>query len=791
MPFHDSIVLRSLALTLTASCAACVATGAETDAEPLGTGESALTALAGQTTATARSGPDQCRPGYAPPQCTARPFDTSSDVAFSGNGTALPAVAGSTLAGHPAIHAAQFVNDGFYGNGASWIAGSADSWIKIDLGQPTLIDGVRFGRDRTGKFDDRDPGQFVVEVATQDGVYADGDDSGDALEYTPVYDSAQDGFSGSIGWARTVWAGFAPVTARFVKLRVSNAGAAIDEIEVNPAMSAVPATPAAGPDQHRLGYPASQGLARPYDTTSNLASPANGSALPAVAGSTLAGYPAIHAPEYANDGFYGNGASWIAGSPGSWVKIDLGRVARVSGVRFGRDRAAGFDDRDPGQVRVELAINDSVYANGDDGDDASEYAAVFDSAQGGHPGLVQGAETLEARFPARIARFVKVLVQNDGTALDEIEVLGFASSPPSGPPALAPAVNTPQLLGPSGVTTDDLNGDGLLDVVIVNDRGGNAGSVTVLLGRGGGALSEGMTFEDAGVASCAVVTGDFDGDGKIDVLTADGTGVEQFPNTVSLFRGHGDGTLRAPLIFPTDGPQTSHLVAADFDGDGDLDVATTAQISDTIRVLLGDGAGGFAPSQGYSTSGGYFQMAIAAGDLNGDGHPDLVTTQKYAYRVGVFLGNGDGTFQPQVSYATAPSPHGLALADADGDGALDAVVTVTGGVSFLRGHGDGTLSAPVTSPVAGGGYLNGLVLGDLDGDARLDAAVLDHTRRLVLAMHGNGDGTFGSPAESPIGQNPTSNAIALGDVDGDGLLDVLATSRNSFQLHFLRNLGPF
>ncbi len=172
-----------------------------------------------------------CKPGYVPPQCIAIPFDTSNNLAFQG-GSALPTVARDNLMGFAAIHRPEFANDGHYGNGASWISNSVNSWLKIDLGQTILINRLTFGRDQTGGYDDRDPGQFIIAVSTSDNTYVNGDDSNDENEYTQVVDSTAAGFSGIINRAETVQVSFAPVLARFVKLTVANYGTAIDEIEI-------------------------------------------------------------------------------------------------------------------------------------------------------------------------------------------------------------------------------------------------------------------------------------------------------------------------------------------------------------------------------------------------------------------------------------------------------------------------------------------------------------------------------------------------------------------------------
>jgi hypothetical protein len=179
--------------------------------------------------ASAFTGPLECRSPYTPPVCHARPFDRTENLAWSGNGYAQPAVAKDEIPGFPGIHEARFANDGYYGNGSSWIGDSGPSWIKIDLGRQVSIGDVRIGRDRTGAIADRPIGQFTIAVANSDFT---GDDTDDATEYTTVLDSALLGFGGGIGGGQTLRASFAPVTARYVKLTVTALGGALDEIEV-------------------------------------------------------------------------------------------------------------------------------------------------------------------------------------------------------------------------------------------------------------------------------------------------------------------------------------------------------------------------------------------------------------------------------------------------------------------------------------------------------------------------------------------------------------------------------
>jgi hypothetical protein len=182
-------------------------------------------------TATAESAEVICKPGYLPPLCLTKEFDKTQDLTFQGNGSARPAVAKDTIPGYSNVHRASYANDGLYGAGSSWVSNSAYSWIKIDLGKPTTINTITFGRDRLGNFKDRSPGQFVIAVALSDNVYADGNSNNDFLEYTKVYDSQKTGFDGVVSGSETIQANFVPIEARFVKITFEKAGTAIDEVE--------------------------------------------------------------------------------------------------------------------------------------------------------------------------------------------------------------------------------------------------------------------------------------------------------------------------------------------------------------------------------------------------------------------------------------------------------------------------------------------------------------------------------------------------------------------------------
>lgn len=187
-----------------------------------------FTATPGQTAVTSQAA-IVCADGDEPPLCIAVELDKDQNVAYTGNGKARPAVAKDASNIH--MHSAARLNDGLYGPGASWVSDSPNSWIKIDLGTPTAINTVTFGRDRLGALNDGDPGRFVIAVAISDNIYADGNSSNDEREYLQVFDSQHAGFDGTISGAETVIATFDLQRARFIKITFANAGTAIDEVE--------------------------------------------------------------------------------------------------------------------------------------------------------------------------------------------------------------------------------------------------------------------------------------------------------------------------------------------------------------------------------------------------------------------------------------------------------------------------------------------------------------------------------------------------------------------------------
>jgi hypothetical protein len=299
----------------------------------------------------------------------------------------------------------------------------------------------------------------------------------------------------------------------------------------------------------------------------------------------------------------------------------------------------------------------------------------------------------------------------------------------------------------TAVALADLNLDGRLDALAINAVGN---TVEVLLGAAGGGFGA-FTAYATGPASNpgGLAVGDLNADGRPDIVTAnDNSG------TVGVLLGLAGGGF-APVFPYNVGLNTApdYVALADLNGDGRLDVVTSNSNSASVGVLLGQAGGTLGAVTNYSVGAAAIPQAVALGDVNADGRPDVVVATRDANTVAVLLAQASGALAPAVQYATGATskPSGLALADVNGDGRLDVVTANLGElndtVTLLLGQAGGTFAPFVTFATGVGSRSSSVVLADVNADRRPDIVVLT-------------PGTYGVPGY-PAGQLVGGDAVGV------------------------------
>ncbi|MCO6429685.1 MAG: VCBS repeat-containing protein [Deltaproteobacteria bacterium] len=322
---------------------------------------------------------------------------------------------------------------------------------------------------------------------------------------------------------------------------------------------------------------------------------------------------------------------------------------------------------------------------------------------------------------------------------------------------------------PYSVVFGDVNGDGKLDMVSADYGSIGTPSISVFMGRGDGTFNPRVSFQPGGYPREAVL-GDVNGDGVLDIVTADyGTGL------ATVLIGRGDGTFYLNDVYDTSGFAQA-VALGDVNGDGTLDIVT-ANYNGTGDVFLGSGNGSFSSRMSFVIEDG--ARSIALGDLTGDGILDMVVSDVYDGEVGVLIGRGDGTFGPRTQYSTGGSPLSVRLADLNGDGKLDMYTSSTtdSTVSVHIGRGDGTFLARTSYSVGGAAFA--VTVGDVNGDGAADLVAT--VGNSVSVLLGSGNGTFGAASNFAIGA--LGRSASLGDLNQDGVLDVgVVTTANSVRV---------
>jgi hypothetical protein len=350
----------------------------------------------------------------------------------------------------------------------------------------------------------------------------------------------------------------------------------------------------------------------------------------------------------------------------------------------------------------------------------------------------------------------------------------------------------------------DVSGDGNVDILYTHSDGIGSGFV-VRRGNGDGSFQpDEMYF--MGDPYAALVA-DVDGNGRPDVVLAHGTGSGR--NVVSIAIDNGNGDFHVPRRYAAVGvaDEAGDFAAADVNHDGFIDAiighggnggfggGETSLAAITVR--LGQADGSFGPRVDYNVASPPRAIAVAVGDVNEDGHPDIVAGYSSSLSesdgwLSILSGRGDGSFElpKRIGGALVDTPvRRLALADLDGDGRLDIIAATGNGPSvpylvvLLNEGTAGTFPRITPYTITGAGFPQDFVVHDVDGDCRKDVVVADGARYSIWVWRNTGSGALVPSTEHPYASDHMGVGlrarVAVGDVDVDGVDDLVVSWADS------------
>lgn len=332
---------------------------------------------------------------------------------------------------------------------------------------------------------------------------------------------------------------------------------------------------------------------------------------------------------------------------------------------------------------------------------------------------------------------------------------------------------------PGSVEVADLNNDKLLDLIVSSEQDR---SVTILLGKGNGQFEQakGSPFP-AGHIVNDIAIGDFNNDGNPDLAFANH---EKKYLTVLLGNGKGNFTAAPKSPFPVEViPHTHGIATGDFNNDGRLDLVTDSWGNDQVEILFGDSINGFRTPGTFFKVGKMPYQRLRVADVNNDSNIDITTTNLEGDNATILLGDGKGNFSEATGspFPCGDSPFGLAIGDVNADGNPDLAIinspastadrTGKNGLTVLLGDGAGKFTTMKGSPYEAGKIPNRVAIGDINGDGVNDIVTSDNDSDKIYIFLMNINGSILSQSPITVGNHP--KGIAIADLNRDGKGDIV------------------
>ncbi len=325
---------------------------------------------------------------------------------------------------------------------------------------------------------------------------------------------------------------------------------------------------------------------------------------------------------------------------------------------------------------------------------------------------------------------------------------------------------------PGGLVAIDINSDGKKDIVVINAGDPSLGR---FIAKGNGLYQAMSKINGLCPGGNAIASADFNADGKADLAIACGGN-----DAISIYLGNGDGSFQNPVLISTAPGETipTALVTGDFNGDTKIDIAFTSAGGSLVGVLLGVGNGSFGTVT--TVNVGLTPNAIAATDLDKDGKADLVVSNASDNTLSVLNGDGAGGFTVNGPFGVGVAPVSISIADLNKDTWPDVVVACNGDDSLgvLLNDGTGVLDTPSFSTVGSGPTAT--TIADLDADGNLDIAVSNSGDSTMSVLYGQGNGVVNPAVSVSVVTNPLF--VFSDDANGDGTQDLFLTGDGKLQL---------
>jgi hypothetical protein len=340
-------------------------------------------------------------------------------------------------------------------------------------------------------------------------------------------------------------------------------------------------------------------------------------------------------------------------------------------------------------------------------------------------------------------------------------------------------------LRPEQLIAADFNNDGFADLALAcTSKVANLSEVRVFLNR----QTSDSTFDitpnlanpgryPVGFGCKSIAALDVDGDGDLDLVSAN-----QFDATISVLKNNGNGTFAPKKDFFTPNNPPSVVSVGDFDGDGDFDVAALSETGRSVAIMKNKGNGDYEVGTEFSTGQNSLAFGLACADFEGDGDIDVAVANQTNNYSSIHKNNGSGSFPsppPGTDWYFSGSPRSVAVADLDGNGTVDFAVANQGtsGVSIFWNSGGGSFAYGPTYFLGGSFFPYWVTAADLDGDGDVDLATANFGKGTVSVLRNNNNGTFSVTGPYPVGSLPIY--INHCDFNGDGHIDLVTANQGS------------